>query len=195
MPDSSATNPNKPRPDFIHLRVHSEYSVSDSIVRHKKLVARAVADQQPAIAVTDLANLFGWVKFYSAARGAGIKPLCGADCWLTGVEVGTIGWLASTHCLAEYHPSHPRRGGRETDAVCRRASVAAERYALGAVSTKQRAGQRSARRVGHRARYFSFRGTPVPQSTPALHPSRCGVQCLLASVRTGNISPVRYSRK
>ena len=129
-------------------------------------------------------------------RTIGSSPVCGgADCWLTGVEVGTIGWLASTHCLAEYHPSHPRRGGRETDAVCRRASVAAERYALGAVSTKQRAGQRSARRVGHRARYFSFRGTPVPQSTPALHPSRCGVQCLLASVRTGNISPVRYSRK
>lgn len=70
-------------PVFVHLRVHSEYSVIDSIVRHKSLVAKAAADQQPAIAVTDLGNLFGWVKFYRAARRAGVKPICGADCWLS----------------------------------------------------------------------------------------------------------------
>ncbi|MFK7964804.1 MAG: DNA polymerase III subunit alpha [Burkholderiaceae bacterium] len=85
MSDSSANQANL-APGFIHLRVHSEYSVSDSIVRHKKLVAAAVVDHQPAIAVTDLVNLFGWVKFYRAARGAGIKPICGADCWLTNHE-------------------------------------------------------------------------------------------------------------
>jgi len=70
-------------PRFVHLRVHSEYSISDSIVRLDALVAAAAADAQPAVAVTDLGNLFGWVKFYKAARGKGVKPICGADCWVT----------------------------------------------------------------------------------------------------------------
>ncbi|HEY0879824.1 MAG TPA: DNA polymerase III subunit alpha, partial [Zeimonas sp.] len=47
------------------------------------LVERALADEQPAIAVTDLANLFGWVKFYKAARARGLKPICGVDAWIT----------------------------------------------------------------------------------------------------------------
>ncbi|RPH58297.1 MAG: PHP domain-containing protein, partial [Burkholderiales bacterium] len=70
-------------PRFVHLRVHSEYSVSDSIVRLDSLIGAALADGQPAVAVTDLANLFGWVKFYKAARGRGLKPICGVDAWLT----------------------------------------------------------------------------------------------------------------
>ncbi|MCD6679625.1 MAG: DNA polymerase III subunit alpha, partial [Burkholderiaceae bacterium] len=70
-------------PGFVHLRVHTEYSVSDSIVRIDALVERALADEQPAIAVTDLANLFGWVKFYKAARARGIKPICGVDAWVS----------------------------------------------------------------------------------------------------------------
>ncbi len=70
-------------PGFVHLRVHTEYSVSDSIVRIEALVERALADEQPAVAVTDLANLFGWVKFYKAARARGIKPICGVDAWVS----------------------------------------------------------------------------------------------------------------
>ena len=70
-------------PAFVHLRVHSEYSVSDSIVRIDALVEAAVADRQPAVALTDLSNLFGWVKLYKAARSAGVKPICGVDAWLT----------------------------------------------------------------------------------------------------------------
>jgi len=70
-------------PGFVHLRVHTEYSVSDSIVRIEALVERALADEQPAIAISDLANLFGWVKFYQAARARGIKPICGVDAWLS----------------------------------------------------------------------------------------------------------------
>ncbi len=70
-------------PRFVHLRVHSEYSVSDSIVRLESLIAAARADAQPAVAVTDLANLFGWIKFYKAARGKGLKPICGVDAWFT----------------------------------------------------------------------------------------------------------------
>ncbi|NDH35168.1 MAG: PHP domain-containing protein, partial [Betaproteobacteria bacterium] len=60
-------------PGFVHLRVHTEYSISDSIVRIDALVEAALADQQPAVAVTDLGNLFAWVKFYKAARARGIQ--------------------------------------------------------------------------------------------------------------------------
>jgi DNA polymerase-3 subunit alpha len=71
-----------PAPRFVHLRLHSEYSVSDGIVRIEEAVARARADAMPALALTDAGNLFGMVKFYGAARAAGVKPIIGADCWL-----------------------------------------------------------------------------------------------------------------
>ncbi len=83
MAEVTVTEQPAAEPTFVHLRVHSEYSVIDSIVRHKSLVAKAAADGQPALAVTDLGNLFGWVKFYRSARKAGLKPICGADCWLS----------------------------------------------------------------------------------------------------------------
>jgi DNA polymerase-3 subunit alpha len=67
---------------FVHLRLHSEYSVTDGIVRLEDAVQRAAADGMPAVAMTDLANLFGLVKFYRAARAAGVKPVIGADCWI-----------------------------------------------------------------------------------------------------------------
>ncbi|HEX6528929.1 MAG TPA: DNA polymerase III subunit alpha, partial [Burkholderiales bacterium] len=69
-------------PRFVHLRMHSEYSVSDGIVRIEQAVERAKADGMPALALTDAANLFGMVKFYGAARSAGVKPIVGADCWV-----------------------------------------------------------------------------------------------------------------
>jgi DNA polymerase-3 subunit alpha len=69
-------------PRFVHLRLHSEYSVSDGIVRIEEAVERARADAMPALALTDAANLFGMVKFYAAARALGVKPIIGADCWL-----------------------------------------------------------------------------------------------------------------
>ncbi len=69
-------------PQFIHLRLHSEYSISDGITRLDAAIARAVADQQPALALTDLANLFGMVKFYTAARSQGVKPVIGCDVWI-----------------------------------------------------------------------------------------------------------------
>ena len=67
---------------FVHLHVHSEYSVIDSTLKVKSLVALAASHQQPAIALTDNNNLFALVKFYGAAMGAGIKPIIGADVWL-----------------------------------------------------------------------------------------------------------------
>jgi DNA polymerase-3 subunit alpha len=71
-----------PSPQFIHLRCHSEYSIVDGMVRVEDAVTRAVADRMPALALTDLANLFGAIKFYKAARDKGIKPLIGCDVWL-----------------------------------------------------------------------------------------------------------------
>ncbi|MGI4848802.1 MAG: DNA polymerase III subunit alpha [Janthinobacterium lividum] len=70
-------------PQFIHLRLHSEYSIVDGLVRIDDAVKAAAADRQPAMALTDLANLFGMVKFYKAARGKGVKPIVGCDVWIT----------------------------------------------------------------------------------------------------------------
>ncbi len=71
-----------PAPSFIHLRLHSEYSIVDGIVRIEEAVAAAVKEGMPALALTDLANVFGMVKFYKAAREAGVKPIVGCDVWL-----------------------------------------------------------------------------------------------------------------
>ncbi len=64
---------------FVHLHLHSEYSLADSTVRIPELVARCVAQGQPAVAMTDRNNLFALVKFYKACEGAGVKPIAGAD--------------------------------------------------------------------------------------------------------------------
>ena len=70
-------------PRFIHLRLHTEYSVTDGLVRVKDAVKRARDIAMPALGLSDLSNTFGWVKFYRAARGAGIKPVFGCDVWVT----------------------------------------------------------------------------------------------------------------
>ena len=67
---------------FVHLRAHTEFSVVDGTLRIDDLVAAAANDSQGAVAITDLSNLFGAVKLYSAARKAGVKPIIGADVWL-----------------------------------------------------------------------------------------------------------------
>ncbi|MGB5590570.1 MAG: PHP domain-containing protein, partial [Gammaproteobacteria bacterium] len=64
---------------FVHLSVHSEFSLADSVVRIKPLIAAAVDRQMPAVALTDLGNLFAMVRFYRAAQAAGIKPIIGVD--------------------------------------------------------------------------------------------------------------------
>ena len=64
---------------FVHLHLHSEYSLVDSTIRIPDLVAACVARQLPAVAITDQNNLFALVKFYKAAEKAGIKPIAGAD--------------------------------------------------------------------------------------------------------------------
>src|SRR6476619_3390319 len=70
---------------FVHLRLHTEFSVVDGTNRIDDVVAEAAKDGQPALAITDLNNLFGAIKFYKAARGAGLKPLVGAELFLQGL--------------------------------------------------------------------------------------------------------------
>jgi DNA polymerase III subunit alpha len=75
---------------FVHLRIHTEFSVVDGTNRIDELADAAAADRQPALAITDLGNLFGTVKFYRATRAVGVKPLIGADVWVQvpGKEIG-----------------------------------------------------------------------------------------------------------
>ncbi|MCB4365895.1 DNA polymerase III subunit alpha [Hydrogenophaga taeniospiralis] len=88
---------------FIHLRLHTEFSVVDGTNRIDDVVAAAAADGQPALAITDLSNLFGAVKFYKAARGAGVKPLLGAEVMLQGFTDETPGAMPGSH-----QPAAPR---------------------------------------------------------------------------------------
>jgi DNA polymerase-3 subunit alpha len=71
-------------PGFVHLRVHTEYSLVNGTVRIQPLVEAAAGMAMPAIAVTDQSNLFSLVKFYRAAMKAGVKPVIGVDLWVTG---------------------------------------------------------------------------------------------------------------
>ena len=71
---------------FVHLSLHTEYSIVDGIVRIKPL-AKAVAEAgMPAVAVTDQSNMFALVKFYRACQAAGVKPIVGVDCWVTSED-------------------------------------------------------------------------------------------------------------
>ncbi len=73
-------------PRFVHLRLHTEYSLVDGLVRVKPLVKAVAAAGMPAVAVTDQNNLYALIKFYKAAMGAGVKPVCGVDLWLESQE-------------------------------------------------------------------------------------------------------------
>ena len=72
--------------EFVHLRLHTEYSLIDSVVRVPELVDAVRAAGMPAVAVTDQSNLFAMVKFYRAALAKGVKPVIGVD--LLVKEVG-----------------------------------------------------------------------------------------------------------
>jgi DNA polymerase III subunit alpha len=67
---------------FVHLRLHTEYSLVDGIVRVPELMAAVSAAGMPAVALTDQSNLFAMVKFYKEGLAAGIKPLIGVDAWI-----------------------------------------------------------------------------------------------------------------
>ena len=74
------------QPAFVHLHLHTEYSLVDGLVRVKPLVKAVAEAEMPAVAVTDQANLFAMVKFYKAAQAAGVKPIVGTDVWVQNEE-------------------------------------------------------------------------------------------------------------
>ncbi|MDX7746531.1 DNA polymerase III subunit alpha [Aeromonas veronii] len=75
-------------PRFIHLRVHSDFSMVDGLQKINPIVGAAAANNMPAIALTDQMNMCGLVRFYGAAHGKGIKPIVGADFWVQSDELG-----------------------------------------------------------------------------------------------------------
>ncbi|WP_262111226.1 DNA polymerase III subunit alpha [Aeromonas sp. Marseille-Q5825] len=75
-------------PRFVHLRVHSDFSMVDGLQKIGPIVSAAAANNMPALALTDQMNMCGLVRFYGSAHGKGIKPLVGADFWVQSDELG-----------------------------------------------------------------------------------------------------------
>ena len=153
-----------PAPNFVHLRLHSEFSIADGTVRIDDAIAAAAADGMPALAVTDLANAFGLIKFYKAARARGIKPICGCDVWLTHdaerdqpfrallLAQSRAGYLKLAEWLTRAYRANQYRGRAElrrewfdegTEGLIALSGARARRRRRGAV-----AGQLSGRREG-----------------------------------------------
>src|SRR5687768_3662130 len=112
-------------PRFVHLRLHTEYSISDGMARVDDVVAAAAADAMPALAITDASNLFGAIKFFQAARAAGVQPIIGCDLWLTNersrdapyrltvLARSRAGYLALCELLTRAHAENHWRGRAE----------------------------------------------------------------------------------
>lgn len=109
-------------PKFVHLRIHTEYSLVDGTVRIKPLVKKLAELGMPAVAVTDQSNLFSLVKFYKAAMGAGVKPIAGADVWLQNPQDASAphrftllvqnqeGYLALTELISRSYQENQHQG-------------------------------------------------------------------------------------
>ncbi|WP_054285868.1 DNA polymerase III subunit alpha [Gulbenkiania mobilis] len=112
-------------PRFIPLRLHTEFSITDGIVRVDDAVARARTQQLPALGLSDLMNLFGLVKFYKACRSAGLKPIVSCDVWLENEEdrdkpyrmmltvKNRAGYLRLCELLADAYTHNQYRGRAE----------------------------------------------------------------------------------
>ncbi|MDN3613592.1 DNA polymerase III subunit alpha [Vibrio gallaecicus] len=75
-------------PKFVHLRVHSDFSMVDGLSKVPPLVKKVAEMGMPALALTDFTNLCGLVKFYGTAHGCGVKPIIGADFLMQSAEFG-----------------------------------------------------------------------------------------------------------
>ena len=71
-----------PRDSFVHLHLHTEYSLLDGAIRMKELMKKAVEFKMPAVAITDHGNLFGAIEFYQEAQRAGVKPIIGCEAYI-----------------------------------------------------------------------------------------------------------------
>ena len=79
MSDADATPADS---SFVHLHLHTQYSLLDGAVRIKDLMKKAIGFGMPAVAMTDHGNMFGAIEFYQAAQKAGIKPIIGCEVYL-----------------------------------------------------------------------------------------------------------------
>ena len=116
-----------PSPNFVHLRLHSEFSIVDGVVRLDDVIGAAVEDGMGALALTDLSNMFGLVKFYSGVRGAGVKPIAGADVWISNpadsdkpfrgllLVKNNFGYLHLCELLSKASLENQNRGQAEID--------------------------------------------------------------------------------
>src|SRR5919106_1642276 len=71
-----------PRDSFVHLHLHTEYSLLDGAIRMKELMKQAAEFKMPAVAITDHGNLFGAIEFYQEATRAGVKPIIGCEAYI-----------------------------------------------------------------------------------------------------------------
>jgi DNA polymerase-3 subunit alpha len=86
-------------PRFVHLRLHSEYTIVDGMARVDEAVAAAAADSMPALALTDSGNLFGAIKFYEGGeRRRACSPIIGCDLWVTNDRNRDAAWRAPVLC-------------------------------------------------------------------------------------------------
>ena len=87
-----------PHADFVHLRVHSAYSLSEGAIRIAELVDLCRRHAMPAVAVTDSGNLFGALEFASAAAAAGLQPIIGVQLAISPTDPGSHnGWWLRHH--------------------------------------------------------------------------------------------------
>jgi DNA polymerase-3 subunit alpha len=114
---------------FVHLRIHTEYSIVDGMLQVDKAVELAARDGQGALAITDLNNLFAAVRFYKAARAGGVKPIIGCDVRLSPagrsadapssrlllLAMNHTGYLNLCELLSRAWQSNHRKGQAEID--------------------------------------------------------------------------------
>ncbi|MBL4728662.1 MAG: DNA polymerase III subunit alpha [Gammaproteobacteria bacterium] len=135
---------NLPNQPFAHLRLHSEFSINDGIVTIKPLIARLREFSMPAVAITDLANMFCLIKFYSASLKAGIKPVCGCDVLVESDDrskqtrlvllvKNEVGYLSLTKLISELYTENPS----QSEPVVRKSQLAGRVDGLIALSGAQ----------------------------------------------------------
>ncbi len=149
---------------FVHLRLHSEFSVVDGLVRIEDAVQAAVADGQGALALTDGGNLFGAVRFYKTARAKGVKPILGCDLAVTNdgdrdhphrllvLVQDQAGYLNLCELLSRAYLENQHRNRAEVrsdwlDGAATRGLIALSGAADGEVGAQLLAGNRAAARA------------------------------------------------
>ena len=115
MPETAPTT------GFAHLRLHTEFSIRDGLVTIPPLIDKLIELEMPTVAITDIANLFGLIKFYSRSLSKGIKPICGCDVVVKNTVSGAItplvllvqnqeGYLNLTRLISEIYTNNAGLG-------------------------------------------------------------------------------------